>query len=253
MATTTYPKLNIVIVRTITQEQHRDTNLEVSDKREIDGAGEPVIKKVLVSTCLGLRLVKSYHDLTLHLGTTTMVNTILQMFYWKCMEANVRALVDACAVCLTTKHPTTKYGKAPPQSMKLPRLDRTLPQKEIQSVDYHRHLDQTNRAIKSFICWIDTDLLALITLHLRRRDIEHVPTTTRNPQANSVIESKRVHRVVGEKTRTKEISTQEEWTEILNNTMFSLPASDHSILKASPAQLTLIHVGGHCSSDGPDD
>ncbi|KAE9335414.1 hypothetical protein PF008_g13507 [Phytophthora fragariae] len=64
--------------------------------------------------------------------------------------------------------------------------------------------------------------------------IESLPTTTRNPQANAVIE--RVHRVIGEKMRTKDIQTQGDWADFLNNTVVAIRTSNHSMLKASPAQ-----------------
>ncbi|KAE8988442.1 hypothetical protein PR001_g22040 [Phytophthora rubi] len=64
--------------------------------------------------------------------------------------------------------------------------------------------------------------------------IEHAPTTVRNPQANAVIE--RVHRVIGDKMRTKTIKTMEDWELFLNNTTFALRAAHQSMTNASPAQ-----------------
>ncbi|EGZ07449.1 hypothetical protein PHYSODRAFT_306621 [Phytophthora sojae] len=61
-----------------------------------------------------------------------------------------------------------------------------------------------------------------------------VSTTTRNPQANGVIEL--LHRVIGDKMRTQEINTASDWEVFLHNVTFALRASHHSMLNASPAQ-----------------
>ncbi|GMF53297.1 unnamed protein product [Phytophthora fragariaefolia] len=37
--------------------------------------------------------------------------------------------------------------------------------------------------------------------------------------------------------RTKDIQTQGDWADFLNNTMFTMRTANHSMLKASPAQL----------------
>ncbi|POM69306.1 Pol protein [Phytophthora palmivora] len=69
--------------------------------------------------------------------------------------------------------------------------------------------------------------------------IAAVPTTIRNPQANSVIE--RRHRVIGDKMRAEEIVTYDDWENSLHNATFALRAlraSVHSMLGVSPAQAT---------------
>jgi transposase InsO family protein len=65
--------------------------------------------------------------------------------------------------------------------------------------------------------------------------VGHAPTTTRNPQANAVIE--RVHRVIGDKMRTRELKDGEDWDAFLHNVTFALRAAYHTMTGASPAQL----------------
>ncbi|OWZ10035.1 Pol Polyprotein [Phytophthora megakarya] len=174
-----------------------------------------------------------------------MVNTISQVFYWKCMEADVRDLVDNCTVCLKAKHPTIKYGKVPPKSVEV------WPWYEI-AVDsigpYGRKgfraltiIDTSTRLIEILPALDATSNEAAYLLD--RYWFARYPRPVRciydggSEFKSEFAELLDIHRVIGEKMRTQELSTQEEWADFLNNTMFALRASNHSMLKASPAQL----------------
>ncbi len=64
------------------------------------------------------------------------------------------------------------------------------------------------------------------------------PITTRNPQANAVIE--RVHKTLGNMIRTKQVqeSTEKDpWTGVLAAVSFATRATYHTTLQATPAQL----------------
>jgi len=64
------------------------------------------------------------------------------------------------------------------------------------------------------------------------------PITTRNPQANAIIE--RVHQTIGNIIRTFNVQTMDSndpWTGILAATMFAVRATYHTTLQASPMQL----------------
>jgi hypothetical protein len=70
--------------------------------------------------------------------------------------------------------------------------------------------------------------------------IKTKPTTTRNPQANSVIE--RVHQTIGNMIRTfqmgsSEINEDDPWSGVLAATMFAIRATYHTTTQATPAQL----------------
>ena len=76
--------------------------------------------------------------------------------------------------------------------------------------------------------------------HMIKNDygITRRPITTRNPQANAIIE--RVHQTIGNILRTfniKSINEEEPWGGILAATMFSVRATYHTTMKASPMQL----------------
>jgi hypothetical protein len=64
------------------------------------------------------------------------------------------------------------------------------------------------------------------------------PITTRNPQANAIIE--RVHQTIGNIIRTfnvQSMDSDDPWTGILAATMFAVRATYHTTLQASPMQL----------------
>ena len=69
--------------------------------------------------------------------------------------------------------------------------------------------------------------------------IKQRPATTRNPQANSIIE--RVHQTIGNILRTLNISdtdsTLESWNGVLAAVMFAIRSTYHTTLQATPMQL----------------
>ncbi len=68
--------------------------------------------------------------------------------------------------------------------------------------------------------------------------LKRKPITTRNPQANAIIE--RVHQTIGNIIRTFDVQTVDEtdpWAGILAATMFAVRATYHTTLQASPMQL----------------
>ena len=70
--------------------------------------------------------------------------------------------------------------------------------------------------------------------------IKRKGSTTRNPQANSIIE--RIHQTLGNIIRTFELhkasmTAQEGWDGILSAAMFALRATYHTTLQATPMQL----------------
>ena len=70
--------------------------------------------------------------------------------------------------------------------------------------------------------------------------IKTKPITTRNPQANAIIE--RVHQVIGNMIRTMSVNkdyldADDPWARILASCMFAIQATIHTTLQASPMQL----------------
>ena len=68
--------------------------------------------------------------------------------------------------------------------------------------------------------------------------LKRKPITTRNPQSNAIIE--RIHQTIGNIIRTFDVSNivnNDPWLGILAATMFSVRATYHTTLQASPMQL----------------
>lgn len=259
-----------VDMRVVAARQADDPTLVETDVHEIAGTVvkvHPITKKVLVPTQLQQQLVQTYHDLLIHPGAATMKNTIAQVFHWDGMETDIRKFVDKCITCLKAKHPTTRYGLLPPKTVEVwpwyeiavdsigpygkkgfraltiidtsTRLVEILPALDATSAEAAYLMDRYwfARYPRPARCVHDggSEFKMEFAELLDSYGVERIVTTTRNPQANAVIE--RVHRVIGEKMRTKSITTADDWANFLNNTMFAMRASNHSMLKASPAQL----------------
>ena len=72
--------------------------------------------------------------------------------------------------------------------------------------------------------------------------IKPTATSVKNPQANAAVE--RIHQVVGNMMRTKELKTHifdyvNPWGSILSSVAWAVRSSYHSVLQADPAQLLL--------------
>ena len=71
--------------------------------------------------------------------------------------------------------------------------------------------------------------------------IKHRPTTTKNPQANAVIE--RVHQTLGSMVRSfavhqmENLDESDPWSGILTAVAFAVRSTIHTTLQATPAQL----------------
>ncbi|EEY69826.1 uncharacterized protein PITG_06333 [Phytophthora infestans T30-4] len=169
-----------------------------------------------------------------------MVNTIGQVLNWRGMEPDVRKLTGNCLACLNAKHPTTRYGKLPPMAVEV------WPWFVVDSIGpYGRKGFRALTWVIDTATWMieilpPTDATSMEEAYLVYRYwFACYSRSTRGihdgGSDHSVIE--RVHRVIGEKTRTKSINTQRDWANFLNDTMFAMRASNHSMLKASPTQL----------------
>ena len=75
---------------------------------------------------------------------------------------------------------------------------------------------------------------------LKDFEIKPVPTSIKNPQSNASVE--RVHQVLGNMLRTKDLKNEifdyvNPWGHILSSIAWAVRSSHHSILDATPAQL----------------
>lgn len=256
-------------MRALATEQHKDTTLIKTSQRELGGVQlwvDPQSQKVLVPKSIQGKLLATYHEWLIHPGASTMKSTISQVFTWSTLERDTIKLVDACLACSKAKHSTVRYGKLPAKkAIAWPwfeiavdsigpygkqkfraltiidtstRLIEILPALDGSSAEAAFLLDRhwLNRYPRPMRCIYDagSEFKKEFQELLDSYGIEHAATTVRNPQANAVIE--RVHRVIGDKMRTKTLQTAEDWAQFLNNTTFALRAAHHSMTNASPAQ-----------------
>ena len=75
---------------------------------------------------------------------------------------------------------------------------------------------------------------------LRDFSIKPTPTTIKNPQANSILE--RIHQVLGNMLRTKDLQTHkfddlDPWSELLASAAWAIRSTHHTTLQATPGQL----------------
>ncbi|OWZ11464.1 Pol Polyprotein [Phytophthora megakarya] len=162
-----------------------------------------------------------------------MLKTMQNVLPWTIMARDIEQ--HLCQ----NKHPTVKYGKPPEKTV----ITRPWFEVAIDSIGpYGKQKFGTLTMIEpSGDAGCGGCLQQRSRLHLRptaTRELRHrrVPTTTRNPQANGIIEP--LHRVVSDKMRTQQIVTQGDWENFLQNSTFTLKESVHSMLGVSPAQAT---------------
>ncbi|DAZ98407.1 TPA: hypothetical protein N0F65_000121 [Lagenidium giganteum] len=62
------------------------------------------------------------------------------------------------------------------------------------------------------------------------------PITSKSPAANAIVE--RIHLVIGDKMRTSQINSADEWTEFCANVVFATRASFHTTMQATPGEMS---------------
>lgn len=65
--------------------------------------------------------------------------------------------------------------------------------------------------------------------------VKKKPITTRNPQANSILEM--MHQTIGNMIRSFEVHKKDPWTGILSAVRFATRATVHTTMQATPIQL----------------
>ena len=72
--------------------------------------------KIVIPTLLRVPAVRWYHDFLLHTGETRMELTMGQHYYWPKMRETIQAFCKRCAMCRKTKKKQTKRGLLPPKA-----------------------------------------------------------------------------------------------------------------------------------------
>jgi hypothetical protein len=237
-------------------------------------------EKIIIPKTLQRRIVTWYHNMLCHSGETRTEQTIRQQFWWSNLRNDVHNICSKCDTCQRAKRTTKKYGHLPakeaeadpwevlcvdlvgPYTIKrrgkknlilwcLTMIDpatgwfemREIPNKEaitvanlVEQTWLTRYpwpnqivFDRGKEFMGEFARMVENDY-----------GIKRKPTTTRNPQANSIIE--RIHQTIGNMIRSFqigqiEINEEDPWTGVLAATMFATRATYHTTTQATPAQL----------------
>ncbi len=234
--------------------------------------------KIVIPKDLQQRLVDWYHEMLLHPGETRTEQTLRQHFAWKGLRKTVHDTCTRCPTCQKAKVTNQKYGKLPPKEAEIHPWDALCvdligPYKIVRKqkedlklwcltmidpatgwFEMAPILNKTAAEIADIAekTWFTryplpqkiifdrgTEFMAEFAKMCREDyGLKRKPITTRNPQANAIIE--RVHQTIGNIIRTFDVQTVDEtdpWAGILAATMFAVRATYHTTLQASPMQL----------------
>ena len=236
--------------------------------------------KIVVPDSLQLRIIQWYHDYLGHPGINRTEETIGQHLWWPKMRNQITNSVISCSTCQRTKRRSKKFGHLPPKEAEAQPWDKlcidligpyTIRRKgqenlickcvtmidpatgwfEIHQYDDKRAITVANIAEQEWFCrypWpqqVTFDRGSEFIGHqfqimLDDYGVKKKPITTRNPQANAIVE--RVHQVIGNIVRTFELQDNyldedDPWKGILSATAFAVRATYHTTLQKSPGQL----------------
>lgn len=233
--------------------------------------------KIAIPSNLQLRIAQWYHVYLAHPGETRTELTLRQHFHWTNLRQTVHKVCHTCAVCQKEKKTHKKYGHLPektaeatpweklcvdlvgPYNMKRPNGNLTLwcvtmidPATgwfEMKEVPNKRADVIANIVEQTWLTrypWPTqivfdrgTEFMAEFAKMVKEDyGVTKKPITTRNPQANAIIE--RIHQTIGNILRTFDIGEVDEadpWSGILAATMFAVRATCHTTTQATPMQL----------------
>ena len=202
--------------------------------------------KIVVPKTLRLHIVRWYHVNLCHPGENRMIETIRQHFTWGGLSTDVKKVCKSCHTCQLTKQKTVKYGKLPAKEAevipwdtlcvdligpyKINNNNQTLTLWALTMIDPATGwFEMTSINTKSAdviankieTSWLTkyprptqvildrgTEFMAEVLSMLRDDyDIECRVITTRNPQANAILE--RVHQTIGSMIRTFQLNKAE--------------------------------------------
>ena len=235
--------------------------------------------RIYIPQELRRQVLSWYHHYLCHPGATRMYKTIGATMYWESMESDIKAFTKACPTCQKHKKKRKKYGKLPPKQVDLipwecvcvdlvgpyTVTDKTGCDRVLQAMTFIDPAtgwfeiteipDKSSARISQIFnsTWLaryprpqkiifdngnefKKDFLPL----LKDFAIKPTPTTIKNPQANAILE--RVHQVLGDMLRTKNLQEYDfdetdPWSELLASVAWAIRSTHHTTLQATPAQL----------------
>ena len=244
--------------------------------------------KIVIPAKLQKRAVEWYHTQLLHPGETRTELTIAQHYHWKGMRATIKDVCGRCPTCQLTKRRLRKVGHLPEKEAETIPWE-TLCIDLIGPYTIGKGKNQLTLHCLTMIDpatgWFEiveikdkkADLIAnLIEMHWLMRypwptevvmdrgrefmaevptmlkdeyGIKRKPITTRNPQANAMVE--RAHQTMGNLIRTQQVRGKHElpewnpWGGILAAIGFAMRSTVHTTTQATPAQLVFSRDAMH--------
>ena len=236
--------------------------------------------KIVVPTTLRERMLKWYHETLMHPGINRTEQTIRQHFTWPKLHEDVERVCKRCRTCQLTKKTKIKYGQLPPKQAEampwdtlcidligpytvkergnkkwtlhcLTMIDPATGWFEIVEIPNKRADEISNKLETTWltrypwpqrvICDRGKEFMAEVREMLEDDyGVKVNRITTRNPQANAIIE--RVHQTIGNMIRTffvddVELDENDPFCGLLSAVGFATRATIHTTLKATPSQL----------------
>ena len=235
--------------------------------------------KIVVPRVLQKKGVEFYHRLLMHPGETRTELTMAQHFTWKGMRKTVEQVCKNCTSCQLTKPRLRKLGHLPPKEAEvipwetvcidligpykigkgkneatlhcLTMIDPAtgwfeiieIPSKSSDEIANIFEMTWLNKYPWPAQVVMDRgrefmgDVIALLKDHYH---ITRKPITTRNPQANAMVE--RAHQTIHNMIRTHQLKGKSDlpngtWDGLLSAVGFAMRATIHTTTQATPAQL----------------
>ena len=235
--------------------------------------------KIVVPTTMQQSLAQWYHDTLMHPGETRTELTIGQHYYWKNMRDTIKRICSTCRICQLTKPRLRKFGQLPekeadaipwkqlcidligPYTVGKKQYETTLwcltmidpatgwfeiaqiPDKSSETVANVLEMTWLTRYPWPTQVVMDRGREFMGEVKAMLRDdygITRKPITTRNPQANAMVE--RAHATLHNMIRSNSIKDKrdlafEKWDGVLSAVAFAMRATVHTTNRATPAQL----------------
>lgn len=235
--------------------------------------------KIVVPKSLQRKAVKFYHELLLHPGETRTELTLGQHFTWKGLRKTVQDVCSKCNACIHSKPKLQKLGKLPMKDPDvipwetvcidligpytigkgkkeailhcLTMIDPATGWFEIKEVNGKGSDEIANQFEMNWLNrypWPTQVVMDrgrefmgdVITMLKNDYGIARKPITTRNPQANAMVE--RAHQTIHNLIRSQRIRDRDDltngsWDGILSAVGFAMRSTVHTTTRATPAQL----------------
>jgi len=243
--------------------------------------------KIVLPKSLQEPATRWYHELLAHPGETRTELTIGQHFHWKGMRKTVQHICGRCPQCQLAKPKKNKYGLLPEKDAEiipwecvcidligpyeigkgknkiilhcLTMIDPATGWFEIAEIPSKRADDIANIFEQVWLSrypWPQQVILdrgrefmaEVKTLLKNEYGVTRKAITTRNPQANAMVE--RAHQTLHNMIRVQQIKGKDDlpdgsWTGILTAIAFAMRATVHTTTRATPTQLVFNRDAMH--------